>query len=115
MQFAPSLVEKLRSQARRFLDLTELISTPEVATDGRRLPVLLQERGSLQSSADLARRLEELVARRGEAERILAEREPDPELAALAREDLEAIEPLEAALDREIKEALIAEIGRAHV
>jgi peptide chain release factor 1 len=109
MQFAPSLVEKLRSQARRFLDLTDLISTPEVATDGRRLPVLLQERGSLQSSADLARRLEELVARRGEAERILAEREPDPELAALAREDLEAIEPLEAALDREIKEALIAE------
>ena len=103
MQFAPSLVEKLRSQAQRFEALTELISTPEVATDGRRLPVLLQERGGLQASADLAKRLEDLQRRRAEAERILAEAHPDPDLAGLAREDLAAIEPLEESLDREIK------------
>jgi hypothetical protein len=70
MQFAPSLVEKLRSQAQRFEALTELISTPEVATDGRRLPVLLQERGGLQASADLAKRLEELQRRRAARGRI---------------------------------------------
>jgi len=109
MQFAPSLVEKLRSQAQRFEALTELISTPEIATDGRRLPVLLQERGGLQASADLAKRLEDLQRRRAEAERILAEAHPDPDLAGLAREDLTAIEPLEESLDREIKEQLIAE------
>ncbi|HEV8114539.1 MAG TPA: peptide chain release factor 1 [Planctomycetota bacterium] len=103
------MVEKLRSQAQRFEALTELISTPEVATDGRRLPVLLQERGALQASADLAKRLEDLQRRRAEAERILAEAHPDPDLAGLAREDLAAIEPLEESLDREIKEQLIAE------
>jgi peptide chain release factor 1 len=47
--------------------------------------------------------------RRAEAERILAEPKPDPDLAGLAREDLEEVESLEATLDREIKEALIAE------
>jgi peptide chain release factor 1 len=57
MQFAPTLVTKLKERAGRFEELTELISTPEVATDGRRLPGLLQERGRLQASADLARRL----------------------------------------------------------
>jgi peptide chain release factor 1 len=109
MQFAPTLVAKLKERADRFEELTELISTPEVATDGRRLPGLLQERGRLQASADLARRLSGLVQRRAEAERILAESAPDPDLAALAREDLGSIEPEETTLDREIKEALITE------
>ncbi len=109
MQFAPTLVSKLEERARRFEELTELISTPEVATDGRRLPGLLQERGRLQASAELARRLSELVHRREEAELILADPAPDLDLAALAREDLSTIEPEESSLDREIKEALIAE------
>jgi peptide chain release factor 1 len=109
MQFASALVQKLKSQAERFEELTRLISTPEVAVDGRRLPVLLQERGRLQAAAGLAGRLDHLIARRTEAERILAEPAPDPDLAGLAREDLAAIEPLESALDREIKEVLIAE------
>jgi peptide chain release factor 1 len=109
MQFAPSLVEKLRSQARRFEELTQLLSTPEVATDGRRLPGLLQERGRLQAAADLARRLDGLVLRRQEAERILAEEKPDPDLFGLAKEDLAALEGEERDLDREIKESLITE------
>ena len=109
MQFASSLVEKLKSRARRFEELTHLISTPEVATDGRRLPGLLQERGRLQAAADLARRLDQLVDRRAEAERILAEPKPDPDLADLAREDLAALEGEERDLDLEIKDALITE------
>jgi len=109
MQFAPTLVSKLEERARRFEELNELISTPEVATDGRRLPGLLQERGRLQASADLARRLVKLLERRNEAERILAEAAPDPDLADLAREDLASLEPEETVLDREIKEALITE------
>jgi peptide chain release factor 1 len=109
MQIASSLVEKLRSRARRFDELTELLSTPAVATDGRRLPVLLQERGRLQASADLARRLDEVVLRRKEAERILAEATPAPDLAGLAREDLAGLEEVERELDLAIKEDLIAE------
>src|SRR5258706_503912 len=109
MQIATSLVEKLRSRARRFDELTELLSTPAVATDGRRLPVLLQERGRLQASADLARRLDEVVQRRKEAERILSDPSPDPDLAGLAREDLAGLDAIELELDGAIKEDLIAE------
>ena len=109
MLFAPAIVQKLTSQAQRFHELTEMLARPEVASDGKRLPALLQERGSLEAAADLARRLDALVARRGEAERILSEASADPDLAALAREDLELLPAEEEALDREIKAALISE------
>jgi len=109
MEFLPALVSKLRQQAGRFEELTALISTPEIATDGRKLSALLQERGRLEASARLAERLDALLERRAEAQRILADPSPDPDLAALAREDLAEVEELEAVLDREIKETLIVE------
>jgi peptide chain release factor 1 len=109
MDFPIALVQNLRRQAERFEEITQAISTPEIAADGRKLPALLQERGRLEATAILSRRLDALVVRRAEAERILAEPKPDPDLAGLAREDLEEVESLEATLDREIKEALIAE------
>jgi peptide chain release factor 1 len=109
LDFPIALAQKLRRQAERFEEITQAISTPEIAADGRKLPVLLQERGRLEATAILSRRLDALVVRRAEAERILAEPKPDPDLAGLAREDLEEVESLEATLDREIKEALIAE------
>jgi len=109
MQFAPALVRKLEAQAARFDELTELISSPEVATDGKRLPRLLQERGGLEASSKLAQRLRDLVARRAEAEKILADAGADADFQELAREDLAEIGPLELELDREIKEFLIAE------
>jgi peptide chain release factor 1 len=109
MQFAPAIVAKLREKAARFAAITEEIGRPEVATDGRRLAGLLQERGALESVADLAARFEALERRRFEAERILSEPGRDPDLAALAREDLETLDGEEAAIDGEIKAALITE------
>jgi len=108
MQFAAPIVAKLEEKAARFRELTEMLGRPEVACDGKRLPALLQERGSLEASARLADRLAAMRARREEAEAILAGGS-DPELADLAREDLEALEPLERELDLEIKSALISE------
>jgi peptide chain release factor 1 len=109
MQFAPAIVAKLREKAARFAAITDEIGRPEVATDGRRLAGLLQERGALEGVASLAARFEALERRRAEAERILSEPGRDPELAALAREDLEALEGEETAIDGEIKAALISE------
>jgi peptide chain release factor 1 len=109
MQFAPAIVQKLKSQAQRFDELTEMLASPEIATNGKRLPGLLQERGRLERSADLARRLDALVRRRAEAERILEDSAADADLVALAREDLDALPVNEETLDREIKEALITE------
>jgi peptide chain release factor 1 len=109
MDFPTALAQTHPRPPARFEEITQAISTPEIAADGRKLPALLQERGRLEATAILSRRLDALVVRRAEAERILAEPKPDPDLAGLAREDLEELESLEATLDREIKEALIAE------
>jgi peptide chain release factor 1 len=109
MQFAPAIVAKLREKAARFEAITAQISQPEVAADGRRIAALLQERGSLESLAALAARFEELERRRADDERMVAGSASDPEMAALAREDLETLEAEEQVLDREIKGALITE------
>ena len=109
MEFAPAIVEKLRLQARRFDELTDLLASPDAAADGKRYPALLRERGQLERAAELCRRLDALVQRRAEAERILAEPSPDPDLAELAREDLEGLAELEHALDREVKAVLVSD------
>ena len=82
---------------------------PEVASDGRKLQSLLVERGSLESTAELVRRLDACLARRAEDERLLADAGSDPDLKELAREDLETLAAEETALDEEIKAALITE------
>lgn len=109
MLFVPAIVSKLREKAARFHAITEHIGTPEVASDGRKLQSLLVERGSLESTAELVRRLDACLARRAEDERILADAASDPDLKELAREDLEALASEETALDEEIKAALITE------
>jgi len=106
MEFAPAIVSRLENQAARFRELTELLSAPASAGDGRRIPALLQERGRLEPAARLAERLELLRRRRAEDEQMLVGG-ADPELAELAREDLAALEEEERALDQEIKQALI--------
>ncbi|MEL6904071.1 MAG: peptide chain release factor 1, partial [Planctomycetota bacterium] len=108
MAFDDALVRALEERAKRYDAITEEISQPEVAGDGKRLPALLRERGSLEQSRAMFGRLTELVERRTEAEAIL-EDDSDDELVDLAREDLSAVEDLEGALDEEIKLALIAE------
>jgi hypothetical protein len=100
MQFAPTLVAKLKERADRFEERTQLISTPEVATDGG-----LAARSPAGSAG--APVLSELAtARRArqdarEAEKILAECRIRSSPGA--REDLASSEP-EKALDRETGE-----------
>jgi peptide chain release factor 1 len=107
MEFAPAIVSKLRQQAERHRELTELLSTPEVATDPRRMPAVLKERGSLEEVAELAARLDRLLERRADAQRLLAD--PDVGMQELAREELQALEEEERAFDGELKRALIAD------
>lgn len=109
MSFDPALVEALRQRAERFGSITEEMSRPEVAADGKRLPALLRERGSLESSHRMFARLTELTERRAEAEQILGDDGADADFKELATEDLEAVTSAEAELEEEIKLALIAD------
>ena len=107
MQFNSALTEKLRERSERFVELTEMISSPEIAGDPKRFPKLLRERGSLERSALMYSAVLELQERRKEAEEILSDGS-DEELVALAEEDLAALEGEEVALDEQIKLALIS-------
>jgi peptide chain release factor 1 len=109
MQFVPAIVAKLREKAARFHAITDRIGEPEIANDGRKLKALLVERGSLESAALMAEKLDRLLARRADAERIVNDPAPDPDLLELAREDLRGLESDERELDVEIKNALISE------
>ncbi|MEM1449322.1 MAG: peptide chain release factor 1 [Planctomycetota bacterium] len=108
MGFDPTLVEKLRERAARYDEITELIGSPDVASDGKRLSELLRERGSLERSSAMFAEIGSLTERRTEAESIL-EDGGDDELVALAQEDLEAVAAEETRLDDEVKLALIAD------
>jgi peptide chain release factor 1 len=108
VDFNPALVDKLRERAQRHAELTERLGDPEVASDPKRFPPLLRERGSLEQSLKMHEHLSALVRRRQEAEEIIADDE-DEELVALAREELAGLEDEEVALDQEVKLALIAE------
>lgn len=109
MQFVPAIVQKLREKAARFHAITDRIGEREIATDGRKLAALLMERGSLENSAELVNRLDVLIERRADLERILSDTSNDADLIEMAREDLKALEDDEFALDAHIKDALISE------
>ncbi len=105
--FEDALVAALVERAARYDAITEEISRPEVAGDPKRLPVLLRERGSLEQAHRMHAELAALVARRAEAEELIAG--GDEEYLELAREELSAVEEAEGRLEEQIKLALIAD------
>ncbi len=107
MTLHPAIQSRLRERAERFEAITEAISQPEIASDGRKLPALLQERGSLETSHELYARHVAREARRADAQSWLAGR--DAELAELAREELAALEEEDAAFEERVLGELIRE------
>jgi peptide chain release factor 1 len=101
----PAIVAKLREKAARFAELTEELSKPEVASDPKVYPDLLRERGRLEVSADLAKRLEKLFADRESAQAMLEDDEA--EIRGMAEDELGELESAEEALFAEIKAALV--------
>ena len=107
MDIAPAIVDKLREKVERHRELSRLIEDPEVASDPKRFPEILREKGRLDAASELAARLDSLLGRRSEAREVLAEEAPDPELAELAQEELVSIEEQLSVLDEEIKADLV--------
>lgn len=104
MALAEALFAKLREAKARYDELTALLSQ-EGGVESRRLPGILRERGALEKRVELLARLDELAKRREDAQAMLS----DPEMAALAKEELAALEQDERNVDQEAVDALIAE------
>ncbi len=105
MEFAPAIVEKLGQRAERFRELTDLLSTPEVASDVKLSIEYAKERGQLEYSAELHERLAALVTEKEDAEEMLG----DEDMAELAQEVLESYPERASALNDEVQSALVTQ------
>jgi peptide chain release factor 1 len=99
-------LEKLKNIKERFEEVTELMSRPEVATDRARMAELGREHAALKEVVRAIDRYRNLLAEREDL-REMATAEEDPELAEMARAELEEIEEKLPAVEEELRYLLI--------
>ena len=97
--------EKLEALARRRDEIDELLARPDVASDPEQVSRLGKERAGLQLIVD---RYRQLVAARAElADAETLAKDPDPELASMAREETTDLTARIERLDLELRAALL--------
>jgi len=97
------MLEKLQKIAKRFDELTEAMAWPEVATDHVKLAEYAQERAELEPLVTRYHEYTNLLNQIAEAQSLL----DDPEMADLARGELDELEPRAAQLEGELKRMLL--------
>ena len=101
-----TLFDKLDSVLRRYEEIDEHLARPEVAADFAQVQQLAKERASLEELVEISREHQTLNGEREDLEGLLSE-EADPELARMARDELEAVNGRLDQLQRELKLALL--------
>jgi peptide chain release factor 1 len=84
-----TMFDRLAEIDRRYDELTQSLADPANATDPRKLQDLGRERSDLEETVTVYRELKEIERQIADAEAMT--REDDPELAALAREELDGL------------------------
>ena len=100
------LLSKLASVEARFQRIDELLSDPEVSTDFEQVQKLAKERASIEGKVTMYREYLELLKEKEDAQAILREG-ADQGLAALAREELEALGGRLQQLNQDLRVALL--------
>ena len=99
------MFEKLDDVVQRYQQLAELMARPEAAADYERLSRLAKERAGLEPVATAYREYREVVAGLDDAQQLASA--DDPEMAALAQEEVTRLQQRRSALEAEIKAALV--------
>jgi len=101
-----NLVEKLQSIKRRFTEVQELLSTPEVVANQQKSKELGREFRELEP---LVQKANEYLKTYNDIEgsRQVLSTGGDPELKELARAEIEELQPKLSALEEEVKQLLI--------
>jgi len=87
---AEKLAAKLDELARRRRELEGAMADPEVIADTARYTGLTKQYGALGRFSELDSELKAALAQQAEARELLAETEVEPEMEALARDELES-------------------------
>lgn len=93
---------QLDSVLIRYEELQELMSDPEVIGDTKRYMELSKEEGSLRDVVAAYRRYKQVLSDIEESDEMMRESH-DPELEALAKEDLDTLRPEKEELEDQIK------------
>ena len=100
------MLEELERLEERFNELTELLASPEVASDHRRLRELAKERAELEPAVRLIEEYRSVLRGIEEAEEILREGE-DGDLEELAKEELKELRERKDRLEERLKSFLV--------
>ena len=105
MSITPQVLEKLKSVAARYEELTKLVSDPAVQADPPAYRTHSKALAELQPLVDRFREYERARDALAQAQDVAAS--PDPELQALAQEEIKGLEERLAALGDEVRMLLI--------
>ena len=101
-----NMLDKLSSIQERFEEIEHLLEDPDVSSDYSRVQSLAKEQAGLRSLALLGRQYRKVVQDLDEA-RVISRDESDPDLAAMAQEELTSLEAQLEEIERELRQALI--------
>ncbi len=100
------MLEKLAAVEARYNELTDLMASPEVASNPERLIKYGQEQAGLEPIVQAYRRYRDVLQQLKDARAMLHE-EPDDEMRAMIRDEIDALEAEEVKLERELQLLLL--------
>jgi peptide chain release factor 1 len=103
---ALTLFEKLDQIEQRFEELTQQLSSPEVAADSARLQKLARQHAELTEMVNKYREWKQIEKGLREAKQLLAEAD-DAEMKEMAREEQRQLETRKEAVEKELKILLL--------
>ena len=101
----PSLTDRLEGLRERFVEVGALLAEPEVASDPSRLRALAREHAELSPIVECFVEYDRTIGSIEDAREFLAG--PDPDLRALAQEEIDAAERRRESLEAELKVLLL--------
>lgn len=102
----PNLTEKLDAVEKRYDDITAELGKPEVLSDPAQYQRLAKARAEMEPLVELYRKLK-TTSRQLEETREMVRDADDPELRAMAQEELERLEEAKGHLTRDVKIQLL--------
>ena len=93
------LADKLTPFINRYNELSELLSSPDITSDIKRMTELSKEQSSLAPLVEKAKEYKSVLEQIDEAKEMLG----DPEMSEMAKEELRELEPRIGELEEEIK------------
>ncbi len=98
--------DRLKQIEKHYEELNKQISTPEIATDLKKVQSLAQERAGIEGVVASYRKYK-ATAKQLEDTRAMLEGKLDEEMAAMAKQEIEKLEPRQESLLQELKLALL--------